>query len=263
MLLIVIIYYIITTRRITNDNRGDEMEHKQDRLLSTNEVAERLHIHPNTVRNMLRDGRLQAIKTRGRTGQYRFRQSDVDLFLESEGEVELFEPSFPVQVPTVEAVIEQVEPLDYLSKYTNPFHIFGSYLEPLSPERYSKELTGKAAIWVEESLRQIQLHLSEYGFASEMMKQIGVGVSLKKDRLGKWFITCSLIFKDNDGIYILDGTLQQFHPELDKGLVLIDWADRDSYYIGFKAITQDSFHQAIRDSSGRAFKELVKDIKRQ
>ena len=53
------------------------------RLLNVAQVAEILGLHPETVREMARNGLLPALKLGGRTSPYRFRESAIDAHLEA------------------------------------------------------------------------------------------------------------------------------------------------------------------------------------
>jgi excisionase family DNA binding protein len=49
-----------------------------ERLLTVPEVAERLRLHPDTVRRWLREGRMHGVMMGGRAGGYRVRESEVE-----------------------------------------------------------------------------------------------------------------------------------------------------------------------------------------
>ena len=49
-----------------------------ERLLTVPEVAERLRLHPDTVRRWLREGRIHGVMMGGRAGGYRVRESEVE-----------------------------------------------------------------------------------------------------------------------------------------------------------------------------------------
>jgi len=57
------------------------IDHTEDRLLTVNEVAERLRIHPITVRRHIKAGRLRAVRV-GRN--VRLREADLEAFLRPE-----------------------------------------------------------------------------------------------------------------------------------------------------------------------------------
>lgn len=256
------------------------MEVEKERLLSTNEVARLLNIHPNTVRNMLQDGRLQAIKTRGRTGQYRFRESDIHAYLEAEGVPDLFEKKekeLPLQ--SVQGAMSSLrkqpdqllqECLEYLGDCGNPFRVMGSYLEAATPETYSRQVTGKAAIWVEETLRQAELGfdqspLSIYypGKKEDFLKDIGVGVAAKRGSKGEWLLTSLLVYPQDKPAYLLDGTLQQFYPEMKKGVALLRWEERDNYYTGLEVISPSEFKAAVLDRNATYFQAFLLKVRRE
>jgi excisionase family DNA binding protein len=56
----------------------------EGRLLTVPEVAERLRVHPDTLRRWLRSGRIKGVMMGGRSGGYRIKESEVAR-IESEG----------------------------------------------------------------------------------------------------------------------------------------------------------------------------------
>ncbi len=54
-----------------------------DRWLTVAQIAERLQVHPETVRRWLRDGRLRG-RNFGGKGGYRVRERDLEEFLDAE-----------------------------------------------------------------------------------------------------------------------------------------------------------------------------------
>ncbi len=55
----------------------------KEQWLTVNQIAERLQVHPETVRRWLRDGRLQGRNFGGKSG-YRVREEDLEEFLAQE-----------------------------------------------------------------------------------------------------------------------------------------------------------------------------------
>jgi excisionase family DNA binding protein len=64
---------------------GREVQEMPERLLTPEDVADRLQISPKTVRDMLRDGRLKGIKM-GKL--WRIREADLDAFIRGHSEQE-------------------------------------------------------------------------------------------------------------------------------------------------------------------------------
>ncbi len=48
-----------------------------ERLFTVAEVAERLRVHPDTLRRWLRSGRIRGVMMGGRSGGYRIKESEV------------------------------------------------------------------------------------------------------------------------------------------------------------------------------------------
>jgi excisionase family DNA binding protein len=63
-------------------------EEEHDRLLTPEQVADRLALAPSTARDWLRSGVLPAFKL-GRRGLLRMRQSDLDAFIRGEYELNM------------------------------------------------------------------------------------------------------------------------------------------------------------------------------
>ena len=59
------------------------MSNESAKMLTTSEVADRLNVHPNTVRHWCRQGRLKAYRL-GNRGDRRFKATDVDSLLTAE-----------------------------------------------------------------------------------------------------------------------------------------------------------------------------------
>ena len=57
------------------------METQWDRLLTTTETARVLRVRPDTVRQLVRNGELPAVRLGGSAG-YRIRRADLDRFIE-------------------------------------------------------------------------------------------------------------------------------------------------------------------------------------
>ena len=53
---------------------------ESDKMLNLSEVAETLHVHPNTIRRWSDQGRIEAYRI-GSRGDRRFRQSDIGSFV--------------------------------------------------------------------------------------------------------------------------------------------------------------------------------------
>jgi len=64
-----------------------------DRLLTASEVAELFRVDPKTVTRWARSGKLASIRTPG--GQRRFRQAEVQAFLEDESSTESWSEAEP------------------------------------------------------------------------------------------------------------------------------------------------------------------------
>jgi excisionase family DNA binding protein len=61
-----------------------KMQSKNSRMLTTTEVADALHVHPNTVRRWANNGLLPVYRL-GTRGDRRFKQKEVEDFIKSNG----------------------------------------------------------------------------------------------------------------------------------------------------------------------------------
>jgi excisionase family DNA binding protein len=61
-----------------------EQTMENERLLTVQEVSDRLRVHPDTLRRWLRGGRIRGVMMGGRSGGYRIKESEVAR-VESEG----------------------------------------------------------------------------------------------------------------------------------------------------------------------------------
>ena len=55
-----------------------------DELLTVQEVAQRLKVHPQTVLRWLRDGALHGVRLGGRRAGWRVKESDLEAYLEQQ-----------------------------------------------------------------------------------------------------------------------------------------------------------------------------------
>lgn len=65
-----------------------------EKLLTVTEVAEMLHIHPNTLRRWANEGKIASIRITSR-GDRRFKPSDVNAFL---AEMNQYQDQMPVEL---------------------------------------------------------------------------------------------------------------------------------------------------------------------
>ena len=238
----------------------------KERLYTTKEAAEYLGVHPNTVRNMINDGRLTALKTRGRTGDFRFRQIDLDDYVENDGYSSWHIESSALSSSQKNEDLLQNTELEFLSQCGSPFLIFGTYLENLPRKEYSQALRGKAAIWVQETFRQVRLRFhssslsNEYSSANEFLHTVRVGVAGKERADGSLVLTSTLIYPNDETGHILDGTLQQFHPELNKGIIQFRRNTANTFYLGMISLTEDEFLNAINDRNSLVFQNFLQKL---
>lgn len=236
-----------------------------EKLLSTKDAAIFLGVHPNTIRNMIKDGRLSSIKTRGKTGDYRFRITDLETYLENSGN-----PSMTISDPEsylspLEQKIQDQDELQFIISCGNPYHIFGSYLETLDAATYSQALRGKSVIWVQETMRQIRLHfgsssLVEVSRIETLLSHIKIGISGMRRKDGKIVITSFLIYSYGEDTYILDGTLQQFHPQLKRGIVVLDYQVSTGYYWSIDQLSEVAFQAAVNDRNSAYFRNYLEKL---
>ena len=73
---------LIKDNFIKNSIRQEKMQTTEtmDAMLTVSEVAQLLHIHPNTLRRWCNEGRLNAFRITSR-GDRRFKKQDIDRFL--------------------------------------------------------------------------------------------------------------------------------------------------------------------------------------
>ena len=69
-----------------------------EELLTVPEVAQRLRVHPETVRTYLRTGKLRGVRFGGKRSGWRIRASDVDMLLSGTTQLE-----FPDERPKIAA----------------------------------------------------------------------------------------------------------------------------------------------------------------
>lgn len=234
------------------------------------EVAAVLGVHPNTIKNMIHDGRMRAFKTKGHAGHYRISQEALEEYLVGEGQ-QIFAPVEaadlpPTDRPPLGTVTERG--LHFLQHVGSQSRVFGSYLETLTPEERSQQLKGKAHIWVLETIRQAERRFPEsllthdFDVFADYLATFHIGVAGKERMDGGLTLTCVLLYPTATGTVILDGTLQQFHPYLGGGLVTLNWQEQEQYYHGLTAVTYSAFQGAINDRNGHFFKSFLREADR-
>jgi excisionase family DNA binding protein len=62
-------------------------EETLDRIMTLNQAASYLKIHPNTLRKMIKDGKIRAARlSESEQGKYRIRLKDIDEYFSNRGE---------------------------------------------------------------------------------------------------------------------------------------------------------------------------------
>lgn len=239
---------------------------KKERLYTTKEVSNILGVHPNTVRNMIKDGRMVAIKTRGSTGDFRVRQTDLEEYIDYEGYGAWDTQEETVSPSSITDLSKEISDVDFLTQCGNPFLLFGTYLEVLPRGEYSQALRGKAALWVQETFRQVRLRFHNsslslrYSSANDFLKTVKIGVAGKEKADGGLVLTSIILVSNEEKGYILDGTLQQFHPELAKGVVRIRRKAAETFYSDLVVLNEEQFTNAVNDRNSLFFQNLLKKL---
>ncbi len=130
----------------------------EERLLTVNDVADRLQLHPITVRRHIKAGKLHALRV-GRS--VRIREADLEEYLGAEGE----QAEYPT--PTPEAIAEVRRILDSVPRQ-KPQHQWPPSQEEMARRKKLTEETfrrrderGPIGITTQELVRQARRDLEE------------------------------------------------------------------------------------------------------
>jgi len=231
-----------------------------NQLLTVKEVSELLNVHSNTVRAMAEDGRLEGVKTKGDHGHWRFSKNAVNAYLGQE----IADPSKEVlsniiymvdEIPTVLLEGEKGYSNETLWENVKRFYgirsIFGSIAIHAEMEIYRSIIDKKSHIWLGEGAVNIMDYIKNEKpakasqakiFASESKYAYGVVKAPTLFGLFTYVPVPLLVVTDNqDQAWVVAGTLQQFFPELDKGLVILPLEKAKQLFVTFKVFKKEEF----------------------
>lgn len=252
-------------------------------LLTTKEVSSMLGVHINTIRTMTEDGRLKGVKTKGEQGHWRFHLSDVENFMNSNTS-----SGIDSILGEITYILDEIPPLlldtgmksntnlwEYINKYYGIRSVFGSYAIHADMEKYRDIIDRKGFVWLGEGSANFMDTLNKQTNKSKfhndkfanMDTEFAFGVVKSPSIFGEfsYSLVPLLVVRDNqEKTWIIDGTLQQFYPNLEKGLAVLPLEKAKDLYIGLQIYNKKEFAELYSDPSisekfiGMA-KELEKD----
>lgn len=244
-----------------------------EHLYTTSEVADLLGVHRNTVRTMVKDGRLQAIKTKEGTGHLRFSKAAIDAYTE-EHDLTRVSPKLIQQThflyaendhdrDQMDAWLDDDEDIFYFDNLLSgldPLHIFGSYLKMVSNDEYSTAMRGNTHKWIFGGLVDLFTNADNKSEMRRILSRMSVGLGSVDLGGYKKPMTATLIYHGKYKDLVLDGTLQQFIPELDKGIVVMERDVAESFYIKYRELDFDAYIAAVEGKESTVFNDMLKDV---
>lgn len=241
--------------------------------LTIAEAASRMGVHQNTVRTMIKNGKIAYTRTQGDTGNYRILESDVEAFMGTEDLTQVApaliltkhlhrgqdQQDLDEWLPSLLAGSELGLFL-HLLKAADPFVVFGSFLKHASEEQYSETLRGKANIWVHTAITNIMEIGIHKASISAIAQRLKIGIASVDLGGVQKPITTLLIFNGKNGSVVLDGTLQQFFAGLGPGLFLMDKEVAQNYYINLKELSLEEYAEATEDEHSVYFQEFMREV---
>lgn len=225
-----------------------------EQMLNARQAAEKLGVHVNTIRTMSKDGRLPAYKTKENTGHLRFLQSDLDdyqnehdlsrLSLTLLKDVHHYYAKKKLDRMKVEALVgggHSAELFSHLLHVIDPTKIFGSYLDLMEDDDYAMALQKKEHAWVAAAY----LTIPDDDKTEKIKNRLSVGTGDFSIGQYRKISTTVLLFQGDDKQVVLDGTLQQFLPELPKGIIMMEREVAETFYQSFQEIEVSQFAKEI------------------
>lgn len=219
-------------------------------LLSMKEVSAMLGLHANTIRRMADNGELPSVRTKEGSGHRRFRREDIEAYLTT-GSIDSFASIFDRVHYILDDIPEKLQEKDMYSsglwnhvlKYYGIRSVFGSLAVHSTIWEYVDIIHNKSFKWIGEGTSNTidAIYSGRDNSAKFVNEDINKGFavvdkSLKGDELSFKVVTI-LSFTDKEGnTWVIDGTLQQFFPNLHKGLVVFSLEDAEKFYIKVEII---------------------------
>lgn len=240
---------------------------------STKEAAELLGVHRNTIRSMVQDGRLQAFKTKGDTGHLRFSKETIDRFIEEQdlsrvsprliSETHFLYANKAYDVKRIEDVLDAEHDImlfRHLLDMMAPSRVFGSQLQLADKEEYAELMRGKAHKWVVGGISTMDMSKANKMKSGLLANKLSIG--LGSIDLGGYRkpLTATVVFHGEKADIVLDGTLQQHIPSLDKGIIMMEKDVAESFYIKFSDVSIDQYANELDADQSQLFKSILESV---
>jgi len=252
-------------------------------LLTTKEVSRMLGVHINTVRAMAEDERLQGVKTKGEQGHWRFHLSDVENFMNSNAS-----SGIDSILEEITYILDGIPPLllgegiksnanlwEFINKYYGIRNVFGSYAIHADMEKYREIINKKGFVWLGEGSANFIDALNQnpnnskfhHDKFTNMDTEFAFGVVKSPSIFGEfsYSLVPLLVVKDKqDKTWIIDGTLQQFYPNLEKGLAVLPLEKAKDLYIGLQIYNKKEFAELYNDPNiSDKFIAMAKELEKE
>lgn len=250
----------------------------QTKSMTAKQAAEMMGVHVNTIRTMIEDGRLNAYKTNGEQGHWRIPVGEIELFMSQEkekGETDFLNGFYYMldDIPSIllNDSISSESYWQYINRYYGIRSVFGSQAIHAENEDYRKLIEGKGFIWLGEGatnyMEAFNQAKNNSKFHSDKFHNLdthfGFGV-VKAPSLFESYsysLVPLLMTTDRQGNeWVVDGTLQQFYPGMEKGLVIMSREKAEQVYLNLQSYNKQEFAEMYSDPY--ISKRLVDEAKR-
>lgn len=243
-----------------------EKKGEEKLALTAKEAADRMGVHVNTVRAMVEDGRLNGYKTSGENGHWRIPWSEVEAFMNKRGEEKnpldwknsIHYISDDIPSALKEGTVGNAALWDFVNRYYGIRSVFGSTAVHSDMNTYRNLIERKGFIWIGEGVAN---YMDAYGknknstsFSGDKFRNLDTQYGFGVVKSPSIFDTVSyslvplLVVKDKDEkTWVVDGTLQQFFPDMEKGLVVLPFEKAEQLYIGLKIYSKEEFAELYSD----------------
>lgn len=202
---------------------------------------------------MADDGRLKGVKTKGEQGHWRFKLSDVEKFMHKQDNSEGTTSSerildsaiyildtIPNQLLSGNEMNNRI--WNHVNKYFGIRSVFGSYAIHSEMDTYREIINRKGFVWLGEGaanfMEDYNLNKNKSEFFIEKIINhdlkfaFGVVKYPSLFQVDSYSLVSLLVVKDkNNKEWVVDGTLQQFYPNLEKGLVVFPMEKAKELYL--------------------------------
>ena len=232
-------------------------------------AADLMGVHVNTVRAMIEDGRLKGYKTGNESGHWRITYKELDAFMNKkngEGSEEsvasiLSKAHYLLDEVPNELVSDSLNShslWEFVNRYYGIRSVFGSIAIHSDMDTYRSIIGKKGMVWIGEGTANF-MDASEKAkgsskFSRDKLMTTSVhyafGVVKAPSIFDEYVYSLVPLLVVEDGQeneWTVDGTLQQFFPEMEKGLVVLPLEQAETLYLNLQVFDKHEFAERYSD----------------